>query len=77
MQKKYYLCAVKKYRSLSKSLTYRIMAVVLVMIAVITNFFQRHLNHNPLISAGFLLKKVIYFVKIIFSFIFVANIFER
>ncbi len=56
MQKKYYLCAVKKYRSLSKSLTYRIMAVVLVMIAVITNFFQRHLNHNPLISAGFLLK---------------------
>ena len=35
-EKKTYLCAVKRFRSLSKSLTYRIMAVVLVMIAVIT-----------------------------------------
>ena len=32
-----FLCAVKKFRSLSKSLTYRIMAVVLVMMVVITS----------------------------------------
>lgn len=30
-----FLCAVKRFRSLSKSLTYRIMAVVLVMMVVI------------------------------------------
>lgn len=32
-----YLCAVKRFRSISKSLTYRIMAVVLVMMVVITS----------------------------------------
>ena len=32
-----FLCAVKRFRSISKSLTYRIMAVVLVMMVVITS----------------------------------------
>ncbi len=36
---------MKKYRSLSKSLTYRIMAVVLVMIAVITNIINVHVGN--------------------------------